>query len=72
MLFTDKWLSPIAGVADVVLPSNVDSPSPYDSFVPTLALVESIIAGVVEHGGAAGAARLADFEKAYSDYRPAG
>lgn len=41
-LITDQWLSPIAGIADVVLPTAVDV-SFFDSQVGTLALVETIV-----------------------------
>ncbi|MFE7302946.1 MurR/RpiR family transcriptional regulator [Streptomyces sp. NPDC057579] len=47
ILFTDTWLSPVAQHAEVVLPSQVTAPSPYDSFVPTLAVTEMIVAGVL-------------------------
>lgn len=49
VLFTDTWLSPVATHADVVLPSQVAAPSsPYDSLVPTLAIVETVVAGIVQ------------------------
>lgn len=47
ILFTDTWLSPAATHAEVVLPSQVGAPSPYDSLVPTLAVIETVIAGVI-------------------------
>ncbi|MFF8267849.1 MurR/RpiR family transcriptional regulator [Streptomyces sp. NPDC016562] len=47
ILFTDMWLSPSSAHADVVLPSQVAAPSPYDSLVPTLAVVETVVAGVL-------------------------
>ncbi|WP_328489938.1 MurR/RpiR family transcriptional regulator [Streptomyces zaomyceticus] len=47
IVFTDVWLSPTSAHAEVVLPSRVDTPSPYDSLVPTLAVVETVVAGVV-------------------------
>ncbi|MET7378319.1 MurR/RpiR family transcriptional regulator [Streptomyces sp. NPDC005526] len=51
LLFTDTWLSPVAGRADVALPCRVTAPSPYDSLVPTLAVIETVVAGVVESLG---------------------
>ncbi|GAA2744023.1 MurR/RpiR family transcriptional regulator [Kitasatospora cinereorecta] len=48
VLFTDTWLSPVAAHAEVVLPSQVGAPSPYDSLVPTLAVTETVIAGILE------------------------
>lgn len=47
VLFTDTWLSPAATHAEVVLPSQVAAPSPYDSLVPTLAVIETVVAGVI-------------------------
>jgi len=61
-LMTDNWLSPIAKVAKVVLPVRVDSASPFDSLVASMALSESIVAAVAEHLGAAGVERLELFE----------
>ncbi|MFE5963497.1 MurR/RpiR family transcriptional regulator [Streptomyces rubiginosohelvolus] len=47
VLFTDTWLSPAAPHAEVVLPSRVTAPSPYDSLVPTLAVLETVVAGII-------------------------
>ncbi|WP_329493104.1 MurR/RpiR family transcriptional regulator [Kitasatospora herbaricolor] len=47
VLFTDTWLSPVSTQAEVVLSSQVGAPSPYDSLVPTLAVVETVVAGVI-------------------------
>lgn len=47
VLFTDPWLSPGAKHADHLLSSSVAAPSPFDSLVPALAIVESVVAGVV-------------------------
>ncbi|MFJ4692411.1 MurR/RpiR family transcriptional regulator [Streptomyces sp. NPDC088766] len=47
VVFTDTWLSPTSAHAEVVLPSQVTSLSPYDSLVPTLAVIETVIAGLV-------------------------
>ncbi|MFF3883698.1 MurR/RpiR family transcriptional regulator [Streptomyces sp. NPDC001914] len=47
VVFTDTWLSPAASHAEVVLPSHVDAPSPYDSLVPTLAVIETVVAGLI-------------------------
>ncbi|MER5614901.1 MurR/RpiR family transcriptional regulator [Streptomyces sp. NPDC002215] len=58
VLFTDAWLSPVTGLADVVLPSHVAEPSPYDSMVPTLATVETVLAGVIGQLGEEGRSHL--------------
>ncbi|MFF0410538.1 MurR/RpiR family transcriptional regulator [Kitasatospora sp. NPDC004745] len=47
ILFTDTWLSPVAAHAEVVLPAQVTSPSPYDSLAPTLAVTETVVAGLL-------------------------
>ncbi|GAA1072874.1 MULTISPECIES: MurR/RpiR family transcriptional regulator [Kitasatospora] len=47
VLFTDTWLSPVSTQAEVVLSSQVGAPSPYDSLVPTLAVVETVVAGII-------------------------
>jgi DNA-binding MurR/RpiR family transcriptional regulator len=47
VLFTDHWLSPAAETADRVLTSSVEAPSPFDSLLGGLALVETVVAGLV-------------------------
>ncbi|MEV4561590.1 MurR/RpiR family transcriptional regulator [Kitasatospora sp. NPDC049285] len=47
ILFTDTWLSPVSTHAEVVFSSQVGAPSPYDSLVPTLAVVETVVAGLI-------------------------
>ncbi|MEU6273744.1 MurR/RpiR family transcriptional regulator [Streptomyces populi] len=51
IVFTDTWLSPTASHAEVVLPSQVTAPSPYDSLVPTLAVIETVVAGLIDRLG---------------------
>ncbi|WP_405009745.1 MurR/RpiR family transcriptional regulator [Kitasatospora sp. NBC_01539] len=51
VLFTDAWLSPVSTQAEVVLSSQVGAPSPYDSLVPTLAVVETVVAGLIAEMG---------------------
>src|SRR4051812_26244259 len=58
VLVTDPWLSPIADLADAVLPAQVDGPSPFESLTPTVALVETLVTGVARRLGAVGTARL--------------
>lgn len=53
VVFTDTWLSPVSAHADVVLPSRAASTSPYDSFVPTLAVIETVVAHVIAALGSA-------------------
>ncbi|MGY3334190.1 DNA-binding MurR/RpiR family transcriptional regulator [Streptomyces filamentosus] len=62
IVFTDPWLSPSAGHADVVLTSQVNSASPYDSLTPTLALIESVVASTLDELGAEAHQRMKDAE----------
>ena len=64
LLFTDAWLSPISSDADVVLPSETDSPSAFDAMTPVLALVEAVIAECSERLGDAASARMREVEQA--------
>jgi len=41
-LFTDQWMSEVAQVAEIVLRSRVDVPSPWDSLIGIIALVEAL------------------------------
>jgi DNA-binding MurR/RpiR family transcriptional regulator len=61
VLVTDPWLSPIADLADAVLPAQVDGPSPFESLTPTVALVETLATEVARRLGAAGNTRLDRF-----------
>lgn len=62
VLFTDPWLSPVSALADVVLPTRVDSLSPYDSLVPLVGLVEAVVTGVLGRRGDAARRRLQRLE----------
>ncbi|WP_223732879.1 MurR/RpiR family transcriptional regulator [Streptomyces purpurogeneiscleroticus] len=44
VLFTDRCLSPLSELADVVLPAAVAAPCPHGSLVPSLAVIETLIA----------------------------
>ena len=62
ILFTDQWLSPAAEHAATVLPARVEAPSPFDSLVGALAVVETVVAAVTDRLGEAGRERLASME----------
>lgn len=73
VLITDPWLSPIADLADAVLPAQVNGPSPFESLTPTLALVETLATAVARRLGAAGDARLHAYESVADQWvRPIG
>jgi len=61
VLFTDTWLSPIAEIADTVLPAALESPSPFESLTPTLAVVEVLLTGIFEALGERGRQRFESF-----------
>ena len=63
--FTDPYLSPLAAHADVILTSSVQSPSPFDALTPAVALVEAIIAALVDRLGDAPVARMARYDALY-------
>ncbi len=63
MLFTDPWLSPIADVARHVLTSTVQGASPFDTMVPGLALIETIIAALSLKLGAQAKPRIEELER---------
>ncbi len=63
ILVTDPWLSPVAHVADHVLTTDVKAPSPYDSMVSAMALVELLVAGVLKYMGQGTEKRLGRLEQ---------
>ena len=60
VLFTDPWLSPIADIADAILPAHEAGPSPFPSLAPIAAVAETLITAVA---GALGDAARAHFER---------
>jgi DNA-binding MurR/RpiR family transcriptional regulator len=60
VLFTDPWLSPIADIADALLPAQVAGPSPFPSLTSTVAVTETLVTAVA---GALGEAARAHFER---------
>ena len=61
VLITDPWLSPVADIADAVLTAQVSGPSPFESLTPALAVVETLVASVVDALGEAGRTRFEQF-----------
>ena len=62
ILITDHWLSPAASSADVVLPVPVEVPSPFDTGVTSMALVECLTWSVTQDLGASGESRMKDWD----------
>lgn len=63
ILLTDAWLSPASDVAKIVLPARVESSSPFDTLVPAMAVVESLVASITEGYGQRGRKRLEFIEQ---------
>jgi DNA-binding MurR/RpiR family transcriptional regulator len=63
ILFTDPWLSPVAAEAQHVLTSTLGAPSPFDSLVPAMAMVEAVIAGLSLHFGQDVKPRIEELER---------
>jgi DNA-binding MurR/RpiR family transcriptional regulator len=61
---TDPWLSPIARLAEVVLPVSVASATPFDSDVAAFALTELIAGAVLEEAGPTALKRLQRWDAA--------
>ena len=59
-----------ADVAEVVLTSRVESPSAFDSLVPGLALVETLITAVMDTRAEDGRARVERMETVRDDLSP--
>jgi DNA-binding MurR/RpiR family transcriptional regulator len=76
LLVTDPWLSPLAADADLILPVEVEAPSPFDSLVPAMALAEMLVAGVVDALGDQPRERIARYDRLWRDdgfeYAPSG
>lgn len=68
VLVTDPWLSPIADLASHVLTVDVEAPSPYDSIVPCIALIEALVAGVVDRLGDTSRHRISALERLREGY----
>lgn len=64
ILITDPWLSPAASVAEIVLPTSVESPSPFDSMAPAFVLSELLIGAVLTALGGRAKARMTEFDEA--------
>lgn len=63
ILVTDPWLSPAAGHADYLLSNAVVSASPFDSITPGFALIETLIAALVERLGEDPVTRLRKYDE---------
>lgn len=62
ILLTDPWMSPLAVDADIVLTAAVESPSPFDSQVAALGVIESLIAAVTDALGDKARQRITEYD----------
>lgn len=75
LLVTDQWLSPIAGIADHVLPAHVGVPTRWDSVVAVMTLVEGLLAALIGRKWTQLEGRIHDLETLrgqYEDTWPSG
>jgi DNA-binding MurR/RpiR family transcriptional regulator len=66
VLFTDRWLSPIAEQASYNFPVRVEAPSGWDSGVATLFVVEALITAVENKLWPEASKRMKELEQAYN------
>lgn len=68
VLFTDRWVSPIAEFASVTLMAPVDTVSPYDTMVPAIAQTEALIAALTAKIATQSRARIERMEELRRSY----
>lgn len=67
VLFTDPWLSPASAHADHVLPVRVDVRATLDTAAPVLALIETLLGGVLPRLGKAAEDRMRRYDETIAD-----
>jgi DNA-binding MurR/RpiR family transcriptional regulator len=67
VLVTDRWLSPIVEVSSHVITAETETGSPFDSIVGGIALVEVLVAALVERIGEPGRRRIQQLDGLRSD-----
>ncbi len=63
VLFTDPWLSPASAFARQVLVTSVDTVGPFDSLVGATAVVEAVVAAVLNRLGPRAQARMQSLDQ---------
>jgi DNA-binding MurR/RpiR family transcriptional regulator len=63
VLFTDPWLSPASAFARQVIVTSVDTVGPFDSLVGAMAVVEGVVAAVLERLGPRAQSRMQTLER---------
>lgn len=69
ILFTDRWKSPLAAVADVALTVPIETRSPFDTMVTPLAQTEAVVAGLTARLGPVWRERAEAIERVRADHR---
>lgn len=67
ILFTDRWKSPIAQVAEVCLTVPIETSSPFDTMVTPLAQTEAVVAGLTARLGTTWRVRAETIERVRAD-----
>jgi len=67
VLFTDPWLSPLVNSAKTVITVETTSPSPFDSFVSALGVLELLIHRIAESVGEDSLARMKALDELNQD-----
>jgi DNA-binding MurR/RpiR family transcriptional regulator len=62
VLLTDVLMSPIASIAQVVLPTRVEAPSPFDTTVALLVVLEALATAAVARLGSSAVSRMHDWD----------
>lgn len=70
VLVTDRWLSPIAGFAEHVLPTVTDTGATFDSLAGGLAVVEALVEALVSRLGGQAHRRLAELDDLRASFSP--
>lgn len=68
MLFTDIWQSPIAHFADVTLSAPIETVSPFDTLIPGLVQIETLLAAMMADPEFGVRERLEEIEKTRDRY----
>src|SRR6202165_4618620 len=63
ILFTDPWLSPASAFAKQVIVTGVDQVGPFDSLVGAMAVVEGVVAAVLNRLGPRAQSRMSNLER---------
>lgn len=67
VLVTDRWLSPIVEVSSHVITTETETGSPFDSIVGSVALIEVLVAALVERIGQPGRERIQQLDGLRTD-----